>query len=86
MNGFDYVSTIAEYKELRENNKEVFSQLNKLRKKLRFLSDFNDNTKESIIKDLYSSYSDLEDISEILGVSECETFYLMVSCEEEKEG
>ena len=79
--GFDYEDTIREYIELRDKNKEVIDKLNELRKKLRYLASFNDGTRDKIITDTYKTYSDLSDISEILGVSECETFYRMIECQ-----
>lgn len=73
----DFNSVLLKYKDFRDENYEVISKANQLKKEIRFLKQFGDYTNNQIIELLYQSEDDVPDIAEILGISEYEVFYWM---------
>ncbi len=73
----DFNSVLLKYKDFRDDNYEVISKANQLKKEIRFLKQFGDYTNNQIIELLYQSEEDVPDIAEVLGISEYEVFYWM---------
>lgn len=73
----DLDSILKDYKVFRDANYEVITKLNQMKKEIRFLKQFGENSSYQIIDLLYQSEEDIPDIAEVLGISEYEVYFLM---------
>lgn len=73
----NFDSVLNKYKAFRNEHYEVISELNQVKKEIRFLKQFGDFADIQVIQALYQSEKDIPDIAEILGVSECEVYFLL---------
>ena len=70
-------SVLSKYKSFRDEHCGVITELNQFRKEIRFLKQFGEFADIQIIQMLYQTDKDIPDIAEILGISECEVYFLM---------
>lgn len=73
----NFDSVLARYKNFRDKHYSVISDLNELKKEIRFIKQFGELSDIQVIEMLYDSEKDIPDIAELLGISECEVYFLL---------
>ena len=77
MKNCNFNSILSRYKDFRNEHYSVITELNEMKKEIRFIKQFGEFSDVQVIEMLYDSEKDIPDIAEILGMTECEVYFLL---------
>lgn len=78
MREYDFDVCLENYKKFRNDNYAVIKDLNRMRKEIRFLKQFDVDAVEQVIQGLYEQSIDLEDIGEVLGITVYDVYFILI--------
>lgn len=77
MREYDFDVCLEKYKKFRNENYALIKDLNRTRKEIRFLKQFDVDAVEQVIQGLYEQSTDLDDIAEVLGITSYDTYFIL---------